>query len=230
MPVAIYPDVGYAAWRAERSYSGARHVMLGAYTARARVRGVGIRRWSGELEVPLRGRLDATSRVAVDRWVQACTDGRWTALVPFPKQAVLAVDPGDYLHIRPRRVRPPGQDADGVPYGAIVEWTQTAPVLTAPDAPVDVAGAPTLDADDAVVAGSVTLTWSVDDNGGLPLTLQQYRVQPSDSDWGDWVDVAADAVSVDVTELEAGDYLFEVRAANFLGLSDASVSESVTVA
>ena len=107
---------------------------------------------------------------------------------------------------------------NGAGRGAVAE--EKATPMAVPSAPTSLAAA----AGDA----QVVLTWTLPTGAGV-LTKVQVRHQAADAkEWGDWVDLAADATADTVTDLTNGQlYKFEVRAANASG-PGAAASVSAT--
>ena len=125
---------------------------------------------------------------------------------------------------------------NGVPYEFEVRAVSdlgAGPAATASVVGGSVPGAPSVAA--RGTRGEITVSWTAGDDGGSPITGWQYRMRVSIGGYGDWTELAADAVSVTVDDLGGGtgvlSYTFQVRAVNGVGEGAAGTSnEAMPVA
>ncbi len=101
--------------------------------------------------------------------------------------------------------------------------TASATPVTTPAAPeVSVAG------DD----GEIALSWTSGGDGGSAITGWQYRMRIGVGDYGEWIDMGADADGTSLTGLDSGTgvvaYVFGVRAVNEVGTGAETTSAEVT--
>ena len=151
---------------------------------------------------------------AVTGWQVQMNGGQWTDLsVDASSHTVGDLENGTLYTFGVRALNDVGEGAVGT-VGATPATTPAAPVVTA------VGG-----------NGEIAVLWTAGSDGGSAVIAWQYRTKISIGDYGDWIELSADTMSVTLDGWGIGTgvllYTFDVRAVNAVGEGAAGTSDEV---